>query len=226
MVGRRSPLYCVICMSMLALFGCTLRTVIAYQTKLDSSSIEEAYVIGQRNDRATAEFVAPYLKQVTEEGLDGLHRADIEILTPYLQIVDRARDTSKGYSLSDATKDYRQHPNVVLIRIALILPATYPTPQPDGAPPAVCDNVALEPANFWNNFTFVVKQRGKAIPPLSTKSEPVYSSPTKEMPARLDGATVSLEFNANDVASDVLTVDIVTPHCKTISASFNLSALR
>jgi aryl-alcohol dehydrogenase-like predicted oxidoreductase len=27
-------------------------------------------------------------------------------------------------------------------------------------------------------------------------------------PARLDGATVSLEFNANDVASEVLTVDI------------------
>ena len=226
MVGQRSPLYRVICLSMLALSVCSLHSVIAYQAKLDSAAIEEAYMIGQRNDKATAEFLAPYLKQVTEEGLDGLHRADIEILTPYLQIVDRARDTSKSYSLSEATKDYHQRPDVVLIRIALILPANYPTPQPDGAPSAACDNVALEPANFWNNFTFVVKQRGKAIPPRSTKSEPVYSSPTKETPARLDGATVSLEFNANDVASEVLTVDIVTPHCKTINASFNLSALR
>jgi hypothetical protein len=213
-------------MSMLGLSVCSLHTVIAYQTKLDSAAIEEAYVVGQRNDKATAEFVAPYLKQVTEEGLDGLHRADIEILTPYLQIVDRARDTSKGYSLSEATKDYRQHPDTVLIRVILILPSNYPTPQPDGAPPAACDNVALEPSNFWNNFTFVVKQRGKPIPPRTTKSEPVYSSPTKETPARLDGATVSLEFNANDVASEMLTVDVVTPHCKTISTSFNLSALR
>lgn len=213
-------------MSMLTLSVCSLHTVIAYRTKLDSNTIEEAYTMGQRNDKTTAEFVAPYLKQVTEEGLDGLHRADIEVLTPFLQIVDRARDTSKGYGLSEATKDYRQRPDVVLIRIALILPANFPAPQPDTAPPAVCDNVALEPANFWNNFTFLVKQRGKVIPPLSTRSEPVYSSPTKETPARLDGATVSLEFNANDVASEVLTVDIVTPHCKTISASFNLSLLR
>ena len=226
MVGRRSPLYRVTCMSLLALSICSLRTVIAYQTKLDSAAIEEACMIGQRNDKATAEFVAPYLKQVTEEGLDGLHRADIEILTPYLQIVDRARNATKGYSLIEATKDYRQHPDTVLIRVILILPANYPTPQPDGAPPAACDNVALEPANFWNNFTFLVEQRGKAISPLSTKSEPVYSSPTRETPARLDGATVSFGFKANDVASEVLTVDIVTPHCKTISASFNLSALR
>src|SRR5580698_11675333 len=133
MVGQRSPLYRVICLSMLALSVCSLHSVIAYEAKLDSAAIEEAYTIGQRNDKATAEFVAPYLKQVTEEGLDGLHQADIEVLTPYLQIVDRAIDSSKGYSLIQAVKDYHQRGDVVIIRVVLILPAHYPVSQP-GAP--------------------------------------------------------------------------------------------
>jgi hypothetical protein len=81
--------------------------VSAYQTTLDSRTIGEAYVLGQRNDKVTADFVAPYISQVTQEGLDGLHRADIELLTPFLQIVDRSKDNSKGYSVEQAAADYR-----------------------------------------------------------------------------------------------------------------------
>jgi hypothetical protein len=215
----------VISMGLLIFCACSLHEVIAYQTKLDSTAVEEAYMLGLRNDTVTAEFVAPYLKQVTEEGLDGLHRADIEVLTPYLQIIDRSRDSSKGYTLIQATKDYHQRGDVVIIRVVLVLPANYPTSQP-GAPATACDNTALEQRNFWNNFSFVVKQRGKLLSPRSTNNDPIYSSPTKEIPARLDGATVSLEFNVADVASEPLTVNILTPHCKTITAAFNLAVLR
>jgi hypothetical protein len=35
-----------------------------------------------------------------------------------------------------------------------------------------------------------------------------------------------LEFKAGEVASEPLTVDILTPHCKTINAAFDLAALR
>jgi hypothetical protein len=84
----------------------------------------------------------------------------------------------------------------------------------------------LELSNFWNNFAFVVKQRGKQLSPTFTKNAPIYSAPTTETPARLDGATVSLEFNASQVASEALTVDILTPHCKTINTAFNLAVLR
>jgi hypothetical protein len=212
-------------MSLFLVCACSLHEVIAYQTKLDSTAIEEAYLVGLRNDKATAEFVAPYVKQGTEEGLDGLHRADIEVLTPYLQIVDRSRDSSKGYTVIQAAKDYHQRGDVVIIRVVLVLPANYPTSQPGPAATA-CDNTALEQRNFWNNFSFVVKQRGKVLSPRSAKNDPIYSSPTKEIPARLDGATVSLEFDAGDMASEPLTVDILTPHCKTITAAFNLAVLR
>jgi hypothetical protein len=221
---RSSP-HRVISLTLLIFSVCSLHSVTAYQTKLDPTAIEEAYSLGLRNDKVTAEFVAPYLKQVTEEGIDGLHRADIEVLTPYLQILDRSSDSSKGYTLAQARKDYQQRGDVVLIRIILVLPANYPT-SPPGTPATACDNTALEQPNFWNNFSFVVKQRGKVLSPRSAKNDPIYSAPTKETPARLDGATVSLEFKAGEVASEPLTVDILTPHCKTINAAFDLAALR
>jgi hypothetical protein len=198
----------------------------AYQTSLDSHTIGEAYVLGQRNDKATADFEAPYIKQVTEEGLDGLHRADIELLTPFLQIVDRSKDNSQGYSLAQAVEGYRARGDVVILRITLMLPSNYPTIGEQGASAPSCDNTALQPQNFWQNFFFVVKQRGKALRPSSAKNEPIYSAATKDAPANLDGATVLLEFDANVLASEPLDVNIVTPHCKTISAVFGLAALR
>lgn len=198
----------------------------AYQTSLDSSAIGEAYVLGQRNDKATADFVAPYNSQVTEEGLDGLHRADIELLTPFLQIVDRSKDNSKGYTVERATADYRARGDIVILRITLVLPSNYPTPTANGAPATACDNTALLPQNFWKNFFFVVKQGGKALHPSSAKNEPIYSASTKDAAANLDGATVWLQFDARDVTSRLLEVNIVTPHCKTIEAVFNLAALR
>jgi len=81
--------------------------------------------------------------------------------------------------LIQAVKDYHQRGDVVIIRVVLILPANYPVSQP-GAPATACDNTALQQPNFWRNFSFVIKQRGKMLSPSSAKNEPIYSSPTKE----------------------------------------------
>jgi hypothetical protein len=198
----------------------------SYQSGLDSAAIGEAYALGQRNDRLTAAFVAPYLKQVTEQALDGLHRADIEILTPYLQIVDCATDTKCGESLTKVAKEYHERGDTIVIRISLIFPSDYPAPETPGAPPVACDNTALQPQNFWKNFSFVVTQHNNQLTPRKTTNTPVYSTPTKDAPAVLDGATVSMEFPADAVASEPLFVQIFTPRCKTIQATFDLAALR
>jgi|SRR5579871_3298624 len=195
-----------------------------YQTRLDIKAIEEAYALGQRNDGVTADFVAPYISQSTQEGQDGLHRAEIELLTPFLQILDRARDNSKGYSLDQAKSEYQNRGDTILIRISLILPANYPAP--DGSGVAACDNTALLPQNFWNNFAFIVKQNGKPIEARSAKNEPIYSAPSSDRPSRLDGANVLLDFDAKNIAREPLTVDVITPRCKTITATFDLAKLR
>jgi hypothetical protein len=42
----------------------------------------------------------------------------------------------------------------------------------------------------------------------------------------LDGATVWLEYDAKDVASEETVVEVTTPDSKTISATFDLKKLR
>lgn len=199
-------------------------TVFAYDTSLDPGTIQAAYELGQRNDRMTGDFLARYFDQRTEEAADGLHRADIELLTPFVQILDRARDNSRPYSLQQAMKEYRERGDSIIIRISLLLPANYPAPNNPTA--TACDNTALQPQNFWNNFAFLVRQRGKVVAPRSIKNEPIYSSPSKNIPPRLDGANVQMEFDAKNIASEQLIVDILTPRCKTITAKFDLSSLR
>ena len=42
----------------------------------------------------------------------------------------------------------------------------------------------------------------------------------------LDGANVALEYDAKMVASELATLEIITPDSKTISATFDLQTLR
>lgn len=197
---------------------------LSYQTSLDPKTIEAAYSLGQRNDRATADFLARYIWQATAEGANGLHRADVEVLTPFVQIVDRARDNSRGYSLEQATADYHTRGDSIVIRVSLVLPANYPAPT--GSTVAPCDNNELLPQNFWKNFAFIVKQRGKRIEARSVRNEPIYSAASNDRPSRLDGADVFLEFDAKNVTSETIAVDIVTPRCATITATFDLARLQ
>lgn len=199
----------------------------AYEVPLSPQSIHEAYVLGQRNDRATSDFVAPYVKQISATGADGPRRADIEILTPYSQIVDESRRNSPGYSEEQAIKNYNQRGNTVMVGVVLIFTSAYPKPHENStAATTPCKVPALQPESFWQNFHFVVKQKGKILPLRSTRHEPVYSSQAGNEASVLDGAKVVLELAAGDVAPEMTTVEITTPACKLITATFDLKALR
>jgi hypothetical protein len=132
----------------------------AYEVPLSPVSVHDAYVLGQRNDHATAEFVAPYVKQITATGADGPRRADIQILTPYSQIVDESRRNATGYNEDQATKNYQRRGNIVTVSMVLIFLAAYPKQHEKSSPATKpCEVPALQPENFWRNFKFAVKQR-------------------------------------------------------------------
>jgi len=204
-------------------------TSVAYEVPLTPASLNEAYILGQRNDQATAAFLNPYSKQITEVS-EVPHIAEIEILTPFAQVVDR-RFTS-GYTEEQAARDYHQRGDTVVVRVVLMLPAAYPKPAPaPDQPPALPQpspppNAPLRPENFWQNFRFEMKQHGKTIATRFIRNKPIYSTPTKDTPAVLDGATIWLEYDAKDVASDETVVEVTTPDSKTINATFDLKTLR
>src|SRR5258708_28970828 len=138
----------------------------AYEVPLTPAALHEAFILGQRNDAATAAFLNPYVKQIAENSQEP-HIAEIQILTPFAQVVDLSRRFTSGYTEEQAAREYHQRGDTVVVRILLMLPAAYPkpdnslsqTPPPPPQPPA--PTTALHPANFWQNFRFEHKHHGK-----------------------------------------------------------------
>jgi hypothetical protein len=203
----------------------------AYDKQLDSHAIDEAYILGQRNDKSTGDFLANYLTQITEPQND-VHIAQIELLTPYAQIVDISRQKSADrYTEDQAIQDYKAHGNTVKVNVTLMLPSAYPKTAeskevPTPAPATGSEKSAMRPENFWQNFQFNLKQNGKTIPSRGISNQPIHSTATNNAPAVLDGENVWLEFDVKDVASDLTTVEVVTPQGKVIKATFDLKKLR
>ena len=210
-----------------AAYLCLSQALAAYDGSLDARALHEAWELGQRNDQETGNFLAHYLKKISG-GENDPYTAEIEILTPYAQVVDQSRQKTSGYTEEQAALDYHQRGNTISINIVVMLPAAYPSTAANSRTtnaPAE-NNRVVRPENFWQNFKFNVKQNGKIIPPRSIRKESVDSSATKGAPAALDGANLWLDFDAKDVASDETIVEVVTPEAKTISATFDLKKLR
>ncbi len=96
-----------------------------YQTPLDAKAVHDAYVLGQRNDQSTGDFLAAYIKEMTGSRSD-LHVAEIEVLTPFAQVVEESRKNTAGYSEEQAAQKYQQVGNTVLVNVTLMLPSVYP----------------------------------------------------------------------------------------------------
>src|SRR5260370_16271289 len=97
----------------------------AYEMPLTVSALHEAYVLGQRNDQATAAFLSPYMKQITE-GFQAPHIAEIEILTPFAQVVDLSRQPPSGYSEQQSVREYHQRAHTTGLPIPFLLRAPSP----------------------------------------------------------------------------------------------------
>jgi hypothetical protein len=200
----------------------------AYEVPLSPAALHDAWTLGQRNDQATAEFLAPFSKEITEGAPSSPHVAEIEILTPFAQVVDQSRQSLSNYTEPQAAQAYHQRGDTVIVRIRLMLPAAFPKTGRDSQnPPATRAQTApLRSENFWQSFQFTVKQGQKALTARSIQNKPVYSAATNSAPSTLDGQTVWLEFEAKSVASDEITVEVTTPDAKTVSTMFDLKRLR
>ena len=221
------------CVSLLSSVSLLLHpaAALAYDVVLAPAALHEAYILGQRNDQVTASFLTPYVKQLADAQANSPRIAEIQILTPFAQIVDLSRRFTSGYSEQQALHEYHERGTMVIVRIVLMLPAAFPKPDSEASPTGEIQapspsNSDLKPENFWQNFRFETRQRGKVIPTRSIRNKPVYSTPTKDTPAVLDGATVWLEYDAKDLASEETVVQVLTPEGKTISATFDLAKLR
>jgi hypothetical protein len=200
----------------------------AYELPLTPVGVHDAWVLGQRNDQATAEFLAPYSKQITSSPENSTHIAEIEVLTPFALVVDQSRQKLSGYTETQAAQDYRQRGDTVVVRIRLMLPGAFPQSERNAqAPPASpAEKATLRAENFWQSFRFAVRQGQKMLASRSIHNTPVYSAATNSAPSTLDGQTVWLEYDAKNVTSDEILVEVTTPDAKTVTTNFDLKKLR
>src|SRR5215472_5211332 len=86
--------------------------VLAYEAPLEPNAVREAYFLGQRNDDARAKFFAAYVKHFALPQ-KGPYVSEIELLTPYAQVVDVSRQHTAGYSAQQAAEDYKKRGNMI-----------------------------------------------------------------------------------------------------------------
>jgi hypothetical protein len=204
----------------------------AYEATLAPEALHDAYVLGQRNDQTTAEFLDPYAKQTTGAVDGGIpHLSEIEVLTPFAQVVDESRRKgSGGFSEQQSLAAYHKRGDTIVVRVNLVLPSAYPEKERGAQAPAVSHDPkqtdALRPENFWQKFQFALKQNGKTVPTKSIHNVPVYSAATKKSPSTLDGQTVWLEYDAKSIANEPISIEVNTPDGKTATTQFDLKSLR
>lgn len=186
-----------------------------YEHPLDSLAIRKAYFLGSSN-RESVEFLSKY-KQTLPPPKSGPYIAELEVRTPFAQVVVSSREHSVGYSPMQAEEHYKKDPDTLQVRIRI----RYPAPSPL-LPLLACQGVnrMISVQDCFHDFEFRFSQ-SKDLRPIRSYGIPVYYGD-----GDLDGGDVWFTLRAAEVASAPLQVTVSTPDGQEVSATFDLADLR
>lgn len=227
--------------------------ILAFQAPLSDEAVREAYFLGQRHDESTAAFFSHYLKTLAPPE-SGPYVSEVEIYTPYTQMVDQSGLHSVGYSAQQASQDYRATSDTLLVRIRIDFTPSYGALElyRSGrlAHPPERDSSTRSP-DYHRDFRAGLFQMGEWIEPLSIQVVPTAwpasgHIPSWSFPASgslgspfygdvnyrggygccFIGWLVWLQYDAADVAPDDVTVEVLTTDGQHVAVPFDLSRLR
>lgn len=202
-------------------------TALAYEVPLDPHSIREAYFLGQRNDEKMARFLDTYVKRLPPPE-KGPYISEIQLLTPYAQVVDLSRQKTLGYSAQQAEQDYRERGDTIRVRVRIEFTATYGLAEAQkSGRSGTSSGFILRQEDFWKAFKVGLSQNDQWMEPLDIYGEPTYSlfNPGATGPV-MKGALIYAEFSAGDVSSSTANVEVFTPDDQHVIAGFDLEKLR
>jgi len=96
----------------------------AFDSPLSPEAIREAYFLGQHNDQSTLSFFNPYIRVLPKPD-NGPYIAEVEVYTPYAQMIEASRRHSMGYSAQQAEQDYRHRHDKLYVRVRIDFTETY-----------------------------------------------------------------------------------------------------
>jgi len=140
----------------------------AYEHPLDSTAIRNAYFLGSSNSESV-NFLSKY-KETLPRPKTGPDIAEMEVRTPFAQVVVSSREHSVGYSPMQAGQDYKQDPDTLQVRIQIRF-TTFGAPF---FPVPTCQGVQRmnSPKDCFHDFEFRFSQ-SKDIQPIRSYGVPI-----------------------------------------------------
>ncbi|OFV85232.1 MAG: hypothetical protein A3B65_07940 [Acidobacteria bacterium RIFCSPHIGHO2_02_FULL_67_57] len=208
-----------------AALGAALTLLVAlgaggYERELNSRSLREAWFLGKDTTFRSQSFYKDYVKTFPLPKT-GVHVARIEIITPFKEMVDRARNAPDGYNPVQAEADYKKAAPPLQVKVRLMLTPDFPGHTPYTRPIHV-GPIYLRDPDFWREFEFRLEQAGE-VEPVVVRGEPFYSGGEYSL---LAGADVYLAYDPEKVASRPARVVVKTPDGQEVQAEFDLAKLR
>lgn len=184
-----------------------------YEYPLTSKAIREAYFIGKDGGERTAAFLAKYKRQFPIPKA-GPQIASIELETPYAMVIERSWRAVNFYS-PDAVQEFLGKQETFRVQVRIFFTASY-----NGIVSSKNGKGVFRGPDFWRDFKVTLAQE-RQIQPDSVKREPMWAHD-----GPLIGATITLEYRAENIASAPATVTVVTPEDGKTSATFDLTRLK
>jgi hypothetical protein len=176
----------------------------AYDHPLKDEAVRDAYFLGQDLDR-TNSFLARYTQALPVPD-SGPQVAEIELLTPYAQVVQVSHEHPMGYSAQQAAADYKKRGDSIQVRVKVLFTPTY-----TGAD------------DFWRGVSVGLVQKTH-MAATGVNAQLLYTSGPDGY-TWVIGADVFVEFSVTGVESDSVDVEVVPPGGAGVRASFDLGRL-
>ena len=186
--------------------ACTPQFGFAYDHPPSDEAVRDAYFVGHDVKTVNA-FLSPYT-QHPPVPQSGPNVAEIELSTPYAQVVEVSALHSVGYSDLQAAEDYRKRGDSIAVRVKILFTPTY-TGRAD---------------DFWRDVSVGLIQK-KHMAATKVDGQPIYSADTYGGMV-LIGADMLAQFSVAGVKSDSVQVEVVLPEGSPVDATFDLAKLR
>lgn len=210
--GRKGiPFLALVATLVLSLSSFLALSTKAYETRLTTQAIREAYFVGASGGKGTADFLRQY-ERVFHGGEPGLYVQKVQIATPYSQIVLAAQHDMINQNAVDAVREYANRSLPVLVRIWIDLPAGY---------------VGTQGYELASRPSVVVSQ-AHPLQPRKTSRQPIYvTTPLGKGSTRsLIGVEVEQQFDTAQVSSGELTIRVAFQGQPQFETSFDLARLK